>query len=442
MLAGVQVGCSGGGDGGSVTVASTNLRVQVIDSNGVALSNIDVVLHAADERAVEQIETTDSAGIADFGNVGRSRVTVTAGQMSQEFLRLETHVAVPGGERVFVFPAPFTSDSSRGTISATFSVPASGDTAGLAPVFAVDDDLGDGEANFNDAFVSDEVLGSNDALTLLAVSVDADDQLTRYGFLLDQTFADGAHYNGSMDRMPADVPWSSNAAQSTFFLVGAARDDVPFILAGATGDPAQPEPFQALSEFPSDRFFGFASTSLESDVPLSFRSWARTFSSFPARLDINFADFTAADLAYDAAGEAYSWSVQGSGGFDGQVLIRAAIDPDSDDASRWEIRLPPDRRNFTLPELPSSYEARVSRRGEQDGAAIRPTDLITSTGYDAFDAAIAVEATGFVPPEFDSHLVSDNFNENDPPPEQEPEPPAGPGLPGLPELPVPGLPGG
>ncbi|MBR9812225.1 hypothetical protein GYB61_00030 [bacterium] len=440
-VAAALVACSDGDDVGSVTVGSTSLQVQVVDSNGAALSNIDVVLHGADELAVERIETTDASGVADFGNVGRSRVTITAGQMDGDLLELITHVAVQAGNRRIVFGAEEPAPTQRGTISANFSVQTNDEQAGLLPVGAEDSDLSDGQANFQSVAVSSADLAADNSLNLLAFTVDADGRLNQYGFLTDQAFADGANYTGTMDRQAADVPWSSNAPQDTSFLQVGLRGEVPLFLGASTGDGASGSSYRSMQAFPADRYVTLAITNPDDDAPLSFRVWVRDTAAPSSNLSINFADFTAADLVYDPDTTRYTWSIDGVAAFDGFSFARVVIDPDTDAVSAWSFRLPPDRRSLTLPELPSGYEAGTNRGGDQDAAVVVPTDFVAAQGYDAFTNMVDAADADLLAVGLDQHVVSDDFGQDAPPPAEEPEPDPGPGIPSIPELPLPGLPG-
>jgi len=64
---------SGGGGDGSGTLR----LVFVAQGSTVPVPGVHVVLHTVDGVGVERYLVSDAAGVADFGNVGRARVTVT-----------------------------------------------------------------------------------------------------------------------------------------------------------------------------------------------------------------------------------------------------------------------------------------------------------------------------------------------------------------------------
>ena len=74
----VFLSCSEDGDKGGLT-DKTSLQVVLLDN---AASNRPfpgayVILHGRDNRTVEGLIQTDERGVADFGDIGRTRATIT-----------------------------------------------------------------------------------------------------------------------------------------------------------------------------------------------------------------------------------------------------------------------------------------------------------------------------------------------------------------------------
>ena len=433
------VACSGGGDSATLGAPANTLMVMVVTDQGTALSGIDVVLHGLDEQSVERVVPTDDAGVADFGDIGRSTVTVTAGWQQGDGLELHTHVAVPGGQRRFVFSEGF-SFSVDETASAQFTLAAAGDTeAILTPGGAGDQDLSDGQADFEDFLVAGpdagplSSLGDDGSLSLLAFTVDADQRLSQYGFLLDQPFSDGANYQGSIDRTAEPLAWTADTSEDIPILVFADRKGVRYFL-GQRDDERATSGFPVMRAFPGDYFVAFSGIFPVSDAdPVVV--WSRDHDTLPAQLDIDFADFSLAELRYDAQAQQYTWQTSGAG-HDALLLTRAEASDNGSRGSRWEIRLPPYRNSVVLPALPPDYEAGTRRAGDGDGASLTAVDRTRAAGYAAFDAGVSA-STGFDRASFGVDLVAIVEPGSDP----EPEPPGGgepgedPLLPGLPDLP-------
>lgn len=433
--------CSGGGESGTLGAAPNTLVVTVLTDQGTALDGIDVVLHAADDNTVERVVQTDGSGIANFGDIGRPTVTVTAGRQQGEALELQTHVGVPGGQRRFVFSEGF-SFSVDETASAQFTLTPGGDVeAILTPGGAGDDQLADGQADFEDFLVAGpdagplSSLGDDGTLSLLAFTLDADQRIHQYGFLLDQPFTDGANYQGSIDRVADALTWTADTGADIPITVLGGRKGVTYFL-GQRDDQASTVGFPVMRAFPADfaAAVSFVAPEADSD-PLVV--WSRAYDVLPAQLDIDFADFSVSDLRYDPAAEQYTWQTSGSG-HDAFLLTRLEVSGDGSRGSRWTLRLPPGRSSIVLPDLPPAYEAATRRSGDNDGASLIAINRVAAAGYAAFDAS-ADDGTGFNRASFGVDLVAidepGSVEEPDPPGSEPGEDPIVPGLPELPGLP-------
>lgn len=440
-MAGLLLACSGGGGGAGGSVPSTSLIVTVLNIEGEPLPGVDVVLHAPDARSVEQALATDDNGVADFGDIGRTQVTVTAVRSSEGNTELLTHVAVPGGNRTVVFSDPVSLEID-GRVSATFSVNSTDPEAVLLTDGSSDDNLSDGEANFDDVIVvapnalGVTNLGNDNTLSLLAVTVGADEMLNQYGFTLDQPYSDGAHYTGTIDRVAANMPWTADGAGAVFIALLAERKGVSFFLgqdttAGMSGG------FPSLREFPADRYLAQAAQA-EGDPGDASVSWRRSWAAVPDQIDIDFADFSRSDLEYDAQAAQYSWQRTGSGA-NVQLLERYEQAEDNFRSSAWLIRMPATRSQFVLPDLPPDLEARISRSGDNDFAGLTAADFLAASDYAAVDRLLTDFATSvFLGADLDVVFITEPGNEVTPPEDEEPpgeDDPMIPGLPGLPGLP-------
>ncbi|MEC9407008.1 MAG: hypothetical protein VX549_07010 [Pseudomonadota bacterium] len=78
-------GCGGGsessppGSEGPIISAPPTLKIRTVrdDENLTAVIGVDVVLHGSDGVSVEQMVESDANGVADLGEIGRDRVTIT-----------------------------------------------------------------------------------------------------------------------------------------------------------------------------------------------------------------------------------------------------------------------------------------------------------------------------------------------------------------------------
>lgn len=427
--AAVITACSGGGDA-ALTGGSSGLVVTVVDEARAPLQGVRVVLHAADNIAVERELLTNAQGRVDFGAVDRARVTLTTGRTVFGLVQsLLTHVDVPVGSRLMVLPGDFS--GPVGEINASFSVMPGDARSVLLPFGPDDDNLNDGQANFSNVPVLEFARGDSGQLHLLALTQTAGGQINQYGFLLNQPFNDGGTYVGSINRTAVQTGWTADAPDP-FITVGAVRDGVPFLLGQRDFETSGPNVLPVMREFPGDFYTGFAVTVDSTEPSGQARGWVRNFDVLPAQIDIDFAEFAVSGLVYDDANRSYTW--QQSGAMT-DALTLTHFESDDERTTEWTLRLSSARNSLQLPELPPEFQNNPDNSDNSSGgisAGLRAFDHLDVVGYDAFDGSADQPRMRRAALNFDFAITTEQFGD-DPPPGGNPSGPLPlPGLPGLP----------
>lgn len=176
----------GGGTGGESTIpAITKLKVTVKDNplSDQPYAGAYVVLHGKDNKSVEKTIQTGADGIADFGDIGRPRGTITlAHERSVEIPSIDTFVNVLVGDVVLYVGEGDQTTNPVGTIKVGVTdIPGGTSSIELWPFFA---DLK--THNPADVAVYSDEIQTDGKISLLANARNGTDVAGgKYGFLLD-----------------------------------------------------------------------------------------------------------------------------------------------------------------------------------------------------------------------------------------------------------------
>ncbi|MFH7321299.1 PKD domain-containing protein [Desulfurivibrio sp. D14AmB] len=357
-------------------VAGTSLKITVKDEPSLdnPVSDAYVILHATDGIAVDEYLTTGTDGVADFGDIGRDRATVTiayefAGEWTNRVL--DTMVDMPVADMVYyVGSDDFEMTYFDGNLDwGTAGRPASVNSIGLVHPYgwSAGGDLISG-------FFYDDQLQEDGTISLVAAGFDTASQMVRYGYLLDQNPADSP-FTITVDRTPALLDWTADRTLNSLFIFGwRANAEVGigrnFNLSSETGTLAWAD------GFPTDSYSIKASGTMGEGA----NDWLTVLnqSAIPASLNIPVAGFNLADLSYDLDNKRFTWQLLGEAAAVDYVEVSVY-------AYEWSwtaAMAPAAAGSFSVPDLPTAIADWVDFTVPPHHAGIEAGDFDTVSGYD------------------------------------------------------------
>lgn len=313
--------------GGSV---QTNLKVTVKDTpiTNKPVGDVYVILHGVDGKSVEQtIKTSSNDGIADFGNIGRNRATVTFAYIqafspsySQRYLK--TYWNIPVSDFVYYINKPVTEADCQGASQITVNlqwendvVPEGVTNTNLIPMYGYTSD----HKTFSNLTVCPQHIQPDGMISMLAQSWGGsypDQKIIAYGFLMDQTITPNGTYTIPMNRQPLDVTFNTSPPTPLgFFDIKGFRKGREYNI-GAGGmehhHQQTTSPFgilQAMNEFPVDYY----------QVNATIGDWTRTRLNITKKYDmiaqyilIPVPDFSFGSATYSKTSKTFNWSTRGT----------------------------------------------------------------------------------------------------------------------------------
>jgi hypothetical protein len=382
--------------GGSTGGTTLKLTVRDNLTSGQPVAGVYVILHGAGG-SVERTIQTGANGIADFGDIGRTRATLTvahervnAGFTDRE---ISTFVEALAGDVVYYLNTggdfdPFSCQTSDTIIQVpTTGYPATADFAQLQPVFSfnfVND-------TFTDVPVCPGAIQTDQKLSLLATAVEFDpvnftQNLVKYGFLLDQTVTNGASYTVAFDRDPVLVGWSVTGGTANAVQVNATRKGVDFELAqffqepGQGGGAVSSGTLFVPTAFPADAFQVEAERFDFQNPDATAVGSSKKYSTLPTTVTVPMPDYSFTTFARDAGTGTFTWTLTGASPKD--VLILSYSQFGQNIGTSWEAIMAPSATSWTPVTLPAPVASWVDpAQGTELSVAVADFDI--AAGFDA-----------------------------------------------------------
>jgi hypothetical protein len=214
-----------------------------------------------------------------------------------------------------------------------------------APIFGIVDPLGLWLPSAKVLGVYQSDLQNDGSLTLLANTDSGSPGSVDYGYLLDQTFTNGAHYTINVDKVSSAIPFSAGNNISSL-LISGQRKGVPFTLSQylSLSSPAMSGQVEFFNQFPASTFNVFASAPFLFDTfgsPYSSAYWTRILSSAPASITIPLL-FHVTDFTYNSGTVMSSWVLsENTAGKIGLIGFSNVQSVPTVDDRHWTIVLDP-----------------------------------------------------------------------------------------------------
>jgi len=370
--------------------SATRLSILVKDSlrGNQPVSGVTVALYDTDDRTIARTLTSDATGLADFGDIGRSRATVTiAYDLGGGMRYIDTYVDVPVGENLLYYMDEMDGgDGAAGVpiaqvdLSLT-NLPADAGPTYILPMLAYWSPALD-PVILNGTPVAATDLQDDGKLSLLALthsSIDASTMIS-YGYLLDQTLTDGASYSIPLGTSPFNLGWSTNPTANLGLLtIQAMRRGVEYLLAMPQMPQASSGTLAVAGDFPGDYF-----TVEAIEYASGFERYTNErHDTLPQTVQVNLPDYDLSAFSFDAATGTYSWQVTGSTPTDFVMLSLAVYDDSTQTSTEWNVYLPADATSWRLVELPAPADTWIdvtsrTQLGIYDSVLLCDLDLATS----------------------------------------------------------------
>ncbi|MFA7534668.1 MAG: PKD domain-containing protein [Desulfuromonadales bacterium] len=386
-------------------VGGNSLKVTLKDDpvSDQPVAGVHVVLHGVDNVAVEDYKVTGADGVADFGNVGRQKVTLTLGYETSGYhvmatteptsKALHTLVEMPAGDHVY-YINEYRDDQDQSVVEATLTLDWGADgppqeivEVDLEPFLSLTNDM----INYN-LWVYSSQRQNDDLFSLLASGVKEDEpsqySLHKYGFLLDQTLTAGANYAIDMDRDPLIVTWNTvlagtrEAAPIDDLSFSAQRKGVYYDLGRNWFDePATFGTVAVAGDFPGP--FEAQVSAYSGD---NYASSYRRLDALTENMSFSLPDLQFANLAHQNG--TISWTRAGSMAPDlvtielstGHEFVGEEMVP----PTFWEASMAGDKAQWQVPALPAAMDGWIDRQkiGQAGWVWVEAEDWDGITGFE------------------------------------------------------------
>ena len=374
-------------------VGGTALKVTVKDDweSDSPMEGVYVVLHGTDNTSVAQYKVTGTDGVADFGDIGRTQVTVTiayeftGGYNIQRFLT--TLVDVPTAD--FVYYLEFDQQQVE-TTPDQLTVNLDWGTGGPPQdtYYVSSDDPFGSSYNWDslDAFTANLYpadIQTDELFSILVGGFDMDDSLLRYGYLMDQTVDTVNPYTVQMDQTPSLLSWTSGFDIHQLEISGMYKGlehtlgEIPYNSNGINSGT-----LSWAENFPAEAFIVYAGV----DSMDSYRSTILTQTSIPSSLTIPASDMSFTSTDYNAATGVFTWALSGTAD-----IVNPSLEgyDDGGTTNAWVywsgILDPASHTSWTVPGLPTPIADWLS--GITPSGGFMAEDYSTFTGFDQVVAA-------------------------------------------------------
>jgi len=361
--------------------------------NDNPLSGVVVALYDTDNRTIAQTKTSGADGIADFGDIGRSRASFTVvyestGDFGER--SIETFVEMQVADNIVYYTEgdDFDDDSGSTVATVNYTFSAVPENAVLAIV-----DPGGSWYNFQSSIginqnVLDSYLQDDGKLSLLANAYNSFNNglVIGYGFLLDQTVTDGATYDIALNRIPVTTGWTTQPTTNLAHIdIEGSRGSINYSLAEAesfdTAGLGDSGTLQVLSEFPVDYYWVSGETGTDGDV--SGVESDKRYTTLPQSVVLPIPDYSFSNVVFNDATRTLNWSVSGSTSRDLVNIWMEGFDQ-MENYVNWSIVMAPSATSWQLMELPAPANTWIDTAtlGNISYANIEVIDVDFVTGID------------------------------------------------------------
>jgi len=355
------------------------------------VSGVTVAVYNADDTTIAQTLTSDASGVVDFGDIGRSRATVTIAYVDGMGNRIiETYVGIPVGQNM-VYYLDDGSDRDYldiGTPVASVNVALSDVPQGAA--FTMVSPLGSfltGPGTITNVQVGSAHLQGDGNLSLLGQSFNQDSPpaLIGYGYLLDQAVTEGANYALSLATAPTTLGWTTSPAGNLSVMqISGKRNGVEYDLTGMQAPQASSGTLPYASEFPVD-YYRILATQYASQGNMQILVSDERFDTLAQTVQITMPDYAISGFGYTDTTRSYSWQIAGTTEKDVITLDIVVPDINFETMTEWTVVLPPDRTSWTLIDLPAPASTWVDTTDTStlnDDESVSVCDVDVGSGMD------------------------------------------------------------
>lgn len=369
--------------GGAIGGSSLRVTVRDTPKSNQPVAGVHVILYNADNKTVDTAnhKTTDPQGVADFGNIGRTRATLgiayEEGSGAQASRFIDLFVDVLAGEIVYYVDDNRADPECTTSPTVTINLIPATDWGRIEPfdwpVVPATVPVCSGDLQEDDGLLS-----------ILALTGDLFSGVISYGFLLDLQVTDGATYTVETTRTPISVSWSTDPAiPLNSLIVGGIRQGVEYNNLASDFSGAATGVVEVPTDFPVDRHWveGVVGNAWGATMRVS----RKQYTPLPTTVTLPVPDYDISSLTYDAATHTFAWTVGGTTPRD-VVVLAGSSHPAGSPAAEWSVAMAGGATGFQLPDLPSPIDTWVDLTafdGEVNTASFVVVDWDNVADFDA-----------------------------------------------------------
>ena len=378
----------------------TTLKLTVKNNkdSDTPVQGVYVILHGTDNKTVQQTIETGADGVADFGDIGRERATVTIAyqdgvlpdRAADDSKNLITVVAALVGDWVYYLKgdeALYNNCTNPTDINVTVNWPAApvGSYAWIQPFgsYAVPN------VNPVQATVCPWGVQSDGQISMLVYSSVYDNQesqMGEYGYLLDQTLTSNGNYTVDMTRTPTTVSWNTviqgttTPATISSITASGVRKGVDYLINLLNmGTPAAVGTIQSPGDFTMD-YTWLTVSKVGASADDVRRVTMKKYDVLPQSLpNVPIADLDVDTLTFDSPTQTYSWTTSGT--MEKDMVLFNLNDWNND--AIWSANISGDSTSFVIPDLPAQCAGWFDiDNASESNLTIMDWDVVS--GFDAF----------------------------------------------------------
>jgi hypothetical protein len=323
-------------------------KFKVIDQCNNPVSGAYVILHN-DDGTVKDYKTTGNDGIADFGNIGQDRITLTVAWVGYS-------------------DGPYADSCLMSGID----VPYLKDRENIIKVWRETEKVGTINVSTNptggEIILGEEGLVtwwgsfSSGSIDIYPENLQSDGKISlggsnsiSYGFLLDQNFQDGGNYTVNLNKQLQEVSFTSNIPIEQISAT-AYRKNMTYQIGYGWWNTEQKTSgsFSVAKDIP-DAVYWISAWSYGYDSSTNTDTWieiGKKYSSLPNSLSINMPDLSVNNINYN--GQNVSWTIGGSTEKDFTTIELTF--GDGNNWTDWEIVVNPSTNSWDITKLKLPYE--------------------------------------------------------------------------------------
>ncbi|MDH5228671.1 MAG: hypothetical protein OEY38_01220 [Gammaproteobacteria bacterium] len=364
--------------GGGVTGTVLKLTLKNNPISDALVSGVMVVLYNSDGSIATEI-TTDASGVADFGDIGRTRADIAFfWENTSENLGTERAIRsfnqIPVGELVFYTAMDLSLSAGNQDVTGVdkrmqtcASKPVSLNFSNIpanTSYFVSFPDYQYVQSSGQSISVCDEA-----SINMAAIARSSTGEVLAYGFIENEPLTGVDALTIDLSSSPSAITWSSNASSTYASLdVTSFWDNRITTLANLSSISDETSVAGLLTSMnfpvtiPVDQYW-FTVSSYNTNTTLS--STKRYGSTPPSTMQFNLPDyeFIIADTPYDPNQKSMTWSYRGESPRDITSLAMSfyGSSPNTTNGvTTWQVQLPGNATKWTFPTLPSSKQDWVS----------------------------------------------------------------------------------